>query len=148
MRLLGWKMKCFFIVFPILEIKDPFHLKFVLVNELDHLVISLPSKFSHSLPVSFLSIWCCMSWIMIMICEVLCFFLLQLGVISFSFTETTMIEPTICLACRLWLAWRTHLVENFSKGFVDGFFYHLVEGFTSGSASYASHCAYRQLRHV
>lgn len=56
------------------------------------------------------------------------FFLLQLGVISFSFTETTMIEPTICLACRLWLAWRTHLVENFSKGFVDGFFYHLVGG--------------------
>jgi len=51
MRLLGWKMKCFFIVFPILEIKDPFHLKFVLVNELDHLVNSLPSKFSHSLVV-------------------------------------------------------------------------------------------------
>lgn len=50
---------------------------------------------------------------MIMICKVLCFS--SIRCYPFSFTEITMIETTIWLACRLWPTWPTHFIaEKFS----------------------------------
>jgi hypothetical protein len=129
--------------------------------------------FTYPLVGNFLSIWCCMSWLWFAECFVFSSFYLVLS--PFSFThEITMIETTICLACRLWPTWPTHFIaEKLRVRIISGLYKrssHNYWGYCCrwnfkrlrwwilspsswgvhklGNAPYASHCADCQLWHV